>query len=105
MVQVEHAAGNGRLWLSAVIAPSFADIFRSNALKNGICLSLSASEVDLLLRRLTLMKVPAQVDLETCLITLPDGAVWILVDARRDCLMKDLTTSGSPQEYERDQIL
>ncbi|GIR83172.1 MAG: hypothetical protein CM15mP84_09200 [Cellvibrionales bacterium] len=39
----------------AVIAPSFADIFRSNALKNGILpVALSASEVDLLLRRLTL---------------------------------------------------
>ena len=33
----------------AVIAPSFADIFRSNALKNGILpVALSASEVDLL---------------------------------------------------------
>ena len=33
----------------AVIAPSFADIFRSNALKNGILpIALSAAEVDLL---------------------------------------------------------
>ena len=82
----------------AVIAPSFADIFRSNALKNGILpIALSASEVDLLFEATYAHEgYRLQVDLETCLITLPDGAVWNFeVDAfRRDCLMKGLDDIG-----------
>jgi len=82
----------------AVIAPSFADIFRSNALKNGILpITLSASEVDLLFEATYAHEgYRLQIDLETCSITLPDGAVWSFeVDAfRRDCLMKGLDDIG-----------
>ena len=64
----------------AVIAPSFADIFRSNALKNGILpIALSASEVDLLFEATYAHEgYRLQIDLETCSITLPDGAIWSL---------------------------
>jgi len=82
----------------AVIAPSFADIFRSNALKNGILpIALSASEVELLFEATYAHEgYRLQIDLETCSITLPDGAVWSFeVDAfRRDCLMKGLDDIG-----------
>ena len=82
----------------AVIAPSFADIFRSNALKNGILpVALSASEVDLLFEATYAREgYRLQIDLETCSITLPDGAVWSFeVDAfRRDCLMQGLDDIG-----------
>ena len=82
----------------AVIAPSFADIFRSNALKNGILpIALSAAEVDLLFEATYAQEgYRLQINLETCSITLPDGAIWHFeVDAfRRDCLMKGLDDIG-----------
>ncbi|MDG2459662.1 MAG: 3-isopropylmalate dehydratase small subunit [Luminiphilus sp.] len=81
-----------------VIAPSFADIFQSNALKNGILpITLSALQVDTLFERLYEEdKFRLRVDLEAKTVLLPDGELWSFdVDAfRRDCLLKGLDDIG-----------
>ena len=82
----------------AVIAPSFADIFQSNALKNGILpVVLSAANVDLLFQATYAQDgYRLQIDLEQCSVALPDGTLWHFeVDPfRRDCLMKGLDDIG-----------
>ncbi len=55
----------------AIIAPSFADIFRSNCAKVGLlCVALPATDVRELLES---APAPATVDLETELVTLASG--------------------------------
>jgi 3-isopropylmalate/(R)-2-methylmalate dehydratase small subunit len=81
-----------------VIAPSFADIFCSNALKNGILpIALAADQVEALFTLLYANEgLRLTVDLESCSIQLPDGAFWSFsVDAfRRDCLLQGLDDIG-----------
>jgi 3-isopropylmalate/(R)-2-methylmalate dehydratase small subunit len=82
----------------AVIAPSFADIFRSNALKNGILpIMLPADQVETLFSALRAEEgYTLTIDLETCTILLPDGSLWSFeIDGfRRDCLLKGLDDIG-----------
>jgi len=95
----EHAA-----WALAdagfccVIAPSFADIFRSNVLKNGILpIELSAAQVDTLFTMMYAQEgFSLCVDLYASSITLPSGDTWLFeIDAfRRDCLLKGLDDIG-----------
>jgi 3-isopropylmalate/(R)-2-methylmalate dehydratase small subunit len=95
----EHAAwAMEDFGFRSVIAPSFADIFRSNALKNGILpIALPAAQVDTLFA-----DVHAQegyrlvIDLEACELILPNGDMWSFeVDPfRRDCLLKGLDDIG-----------
>jgi len=95
----EHAA-----WALAddgfccVIAPSFADIFRSNAFKNGILpIELSAAQVDALFTMMYAQEgFSLLVDLYASSITLPSGDTWLFeIDAfRRDCLLKGLDDIG-----------
>ena len=95
----EHAAwAMEDFGFRSVIAPSFADIFRSNALKNGILpIALPAAQVDTLFT-----DVHAQegyrlvIDLEACELILPNGDTWSFeVDPfRRDCLLKGLDDIG-----------
>lgn len=95
----EHAAwAMEDFGFRSVIAPSFADIFRSNALKNGILpIALPAARVDTLFA-----DVHAQegyrlvIDLEACELILPNGDMWSFeVDPfRRDCLLKGLDDIG-----------
>ena len=95
----EHAA-----WALAddgfccVIAPSFADIFRSNALKNGILpIELSATQVQVLFDMLFETEgFRLQVDLSANTLTLPNGDIWpFQIDAfRRDCLLQGLDDVG-----------
>jgi 3-isopropylmalate/(R)-2-methylmalate dehydratase small subunit len=95
----EHAA-----WALAddgfccVIAPSFADIFRSNALKNGILpIELSATQVQVLFDMLFETEgFRLQVDLSANTLTLPNGNIWpFQIDAfRRDCLLQGLDDVG-----------
>lgn len=95
----EHAAwAMDDFGFRAVIAPSFADIFRSNALKNGILpVALSQVQVNTLFEALHAeVGYSLTVDLETCTVSLPNGEIWAFeVDAfRRDCLLKGLDDIG-----------
>ena len=82
----------------AVIAPSFADIFCSNALKNGLLpIVLSAARVDALFSALYAEEgFSLHIDLEDCAITLPNAERWPFeVDAfRRNCLLSGLDDIG-----------
>jgi 3-isopropylmalate/(R)-2-methylmalate dehydratase small subunit len=95
----EHAAwAMEDFGFRAVIAPSFADIFRSNALKNGILpIVLPADQVETLFSALRAEQGYAlTIDLEACTVLLPDGALWSFeIDPfRRDCLLKGLDDIG-----------
>ena len=95
----EHAAwAMEDFGFRAVIAPSFADIFCSNALKNGLLpIALSAAQVDALFVALYAEEgFSLRIDLQACTITLPSGEQWPFeVDAfRRDCLLSGLDDIG-----------
>ena len=95
----EHAA-----WALAddgfccVIAPSFADIFRSNAFKNGILpIEFSSEQMDVLFAMMYETEgFRLAVDLVAQVVTLPNGDAWSFeVDAfRRDCLLQGLDDVG-----------
>jgi 3-isopropylmalate/(R)-2-methylmalate dehydratase small subunit len=75
------------LWdygIRCVVAPSFGDIFASNAVKNGL-LPATASEADAetLLAGLAAQAPTLTVDLERCRITLGDRALTFAVDPVR----------------------
>ena len=95
----EHAAwAMEDFGFRSVIAPSFADIFRSNAFKNGILpIELAASQVETLFLAVQAEEGFAlDIDLENCTVTLPQGDTWSFeVDAfRRDCLLQGLDDIG-----------
>ena len=95
----EHAAwAMEDFGFRAIISPSFADIFRSNALKNGILpIVLPVDQVDTLFSALRAEKgYTLTIDLEACTILLPHGELWSFeIDAfRRDCLLKGLDDIG-----------
>ena len=92
----EHAAwAMGDMGVKAVIAPSFSDIFASNAFKNGIVtVVLPQAAVDRLLE--VAGDQPIAIDLETMTVTTPyqDRFVFTLDPFRRDCLMQGLDEVG-----------
>lgn len=95
----EHAAWAMQDYgFRCVIAPSFADIFRSNAFKNGILpIELPGEVVDTLFAEMYAETgYRLMVDLETCDIQTPSGEhISFVVDAfRRDCLLKGLDDIG-----------
>lgn len=95
----EHAAwAMEDFGFRTVIAPSFADIFRSNALKNGILpIVLPASQVDQLFGEMYAAEgYRLVIDLEACTVLRPNGESWPFeVDPfRRDCLLKGLDDIG-----------
>ena len=95
----EHAAwAMEDFGFRSVIAPSFADIFRSNALKNGILpIALPAAQVDTLFAEVRAQEgYRLVIDLEACELILPNGDTWSFeVDPfRRDCLLKGLDDIG-----------
>ncbi len=95
----EHAAwAMDDYGFRAVIAPSFADIFCSNALKNGLLpIVLSTAQVDALFVALYAEEgFSLRIDLQACTITLPNAEQWSFeVDAfRRDCLLSGLDDIG-----------
>jgi 3-isopropylmalate/(R)-2-methylmalate dehydratase small subunit len=91
----EHAAWALRdFGIRAVLAPSFADIFRENADQNGIAaIELSADDVAVLLER-AVKEAPLRltVDAEAGTVSDEDGIVarFELDDFRRMCLTKGL---------------
>jgi 3-isopropylmalate/(R)-2-methylmalate dehydratase small subunit len=81
-----------------VIAPSFGDIFRNNALRNGLLpVPLPAAEVDRLLAMLQRGNAAeVTVDLAAQMVTLPDGSVvpFRIDPHRRRCLLEGLDDIG-----------
>jgi 3-isopropylmalate/(R)-2-methylmalate dehydratase small subunit len=88
----EHAAwALDDLGIKAVIAPSFADIFASNAFKNGIVTAaLPQAAIDRLME--IAAEQPITVDLESMTVTTPfqDRFAFTLDPFRRRCLMEGL---------------
>ena len=92
----EHAAwALGDMGITAVIAPSFSDIFSGNAFKNGIVTVVLPQEaIDRLLE--VAKDQPITVDLETMTVTTPyqDRFPFELDAFRRQCLMEGLDEIG-----------
>jgi 3-isopropylmalate/(R)-2-methylmalate dehydratase small subunit len=92
----EHAAwALADMGITAVIAPSFSDIFSGNAFKNGIVtVVLPQDAIDRLIE--VAQDQPITVDLETMTVTTPyqDRFPFELDAFRRQCLMEGLDEVG-----------
>ena len=92
----EHAAwALADMGITAVIAPSFSDIFSGNAFKNGIVTVVLPQEaIDRLIE--AAKDAPISVDLETMTVTTPfqDRFEFALDPFRRRCLMEGLDEIG-----------
>jgi 3-isopropylmalate/(R)-2-methylmalate dehydratase small subunit len=88
----------------AVLAPSFADIFANNCLKNGLLpVVLSDSEITELLRRAREVEnYQLTIDLEKRSVTDTRGFVasFQIDDFARDCLMEGLDDIGLTLQHE-----
>jgi 3-isopropylmalate/(R)-2-methylmalate dehydratase small subunit len=88
----------------AVIAPSFADIFANNCLKNGLLpVVLTNEEVALISERAQgAKKYCVTVDLERCIVTDEHGlaAPFALAEFRRHCLLNGLDDIGLTLQHE-----
>lgn len=88
----------------AIIAPSFADIFYNNSLKNGLLpVRLPEDAVDELFRHAQGMEgYRLTVDLEQCLVTDEHGfrVPFELDSFRRECLLRGLDDIGLTLEHE-----
>jgi len=88
----------------AIIAPSFADIFANNCMKNGIVpVVLSESEVEELFRRASDgQRYQVTVDLERRMVEDDRGfsASFVLDDFSRHCLLDGLDDIALTQQYE-----
>jgi 3-isopropylmalate/(R)-2-methylmalate dehydratase small subunit len=88
----------------AIIAPSFADIFANNCLKNGLLtVVLSESEVtDLTNRAKTIDGYEITVDLENKVVTDASGfsATFEIGDFQRRCLLAGLDDIGLTLQHE-----
>ncbi len=101
----EHAAwaliGNG---IRAVISTSFADIFKNNALKNGILPIVVDAETHQELSLLARTKPPLElpVDLRTQSILIPDGnAIQFPIDGfAKTCLLEGTDELGYLLKFE-----
>jgi 3-isopropylmalate/(R)-2-methylmalate dehydratase small subunit len=88
----------------AIIAPSFADIFRNNCLKNGIVpVELSEANVDELFRR-TNAGQGYQLTVDLVRRTVEDdqgfSASFVIDDFHRHCLLEGLDDIALTQQYE-----
>lgn len=92
----------------ALIAPSFADIFYNNSLKNGLLpVRLAEELVDELFRRCQQRPgYQLTIDLDTCLVTDDSGfsASFEIDPFRRRCLLQGLDDIGLTLQHE-DKIL
>jgi len=92
----EHAAwALADMGITAVIAPSFSDIFSGNAFKNGIVTVVLPQEaIDRLIE--VAQDQPITIDLETMTVTTPfqDRFAFEMDSFRRQCLMEGLDEIG-----------
>jgi 3-isopropylmalate/(R)-2-methylmalate dehydratase small subunit len=104
----EHAVwGLQQFGVRAIIAPSFAEIFYSNAMNNGLMLvALPEKDVQALLDELAVAQTPVQVrvDVESMAVTSPKfSSKFKLGDRHRDMFLKGVDMLGASLYYE-DQI-
>ena len=88
----------------AVIAPSFADIFANNCVKNGLlAVALRAPEIVALKARDAAGHFHLTVDLQKCEITGSDGfgARFQIEPFRRTCLLEGLDEIGMTLKHEK----
>src|SRR6266478_5186248 len=81
----------------AIVAPSFADIFANNCVKNGILtVVLSPAEIIALSQRAETCALNLNVDLQQCVVTTEDGfkATFQVEPFRRMCLLEGLDEIG-----------
>lgn len=103
----EHAAwALADYGFRAIIAPSFADIFANNCVKNGI-LTVALDEktcAELMSRALADRDYELTVDLEQCIIQDRSGipAPFELLPFRRHCLLNGLDDIGLTLRYEAE---
>ena len=92
----EHAAwAMADLGISAVIAPSFSDIFSGNAFKNGLlAIELPQTAIDRLME--VARTDPIHIDLETQTVTTPfqDRFEFAIDPFRKHCLMNGVDEIG-----------
>jgi 3-isopropylmalate/(R)-2-methylmalate dehydratase small subunit len=89
----------------AVIAPSFADIFANNCVKNGLLtVALQPSEIEALKARDAAGHFHLTVDLQKCGITGSDGfeASFQIEPFRRTCLLEGLDEIGMTLKHEKE---
>jgi 3-isopropylmalate/(R)-2-methylmalate dehydratase small subunit len=89
----------------AVIAPSFADIFANNCVKNGVLtVALSDSEVEELARKAEMRDYALQVDLENCTVqdTAGFSARFTIDEFTRHCLLEGLDDIGLTLQHESE---
>lgn len=88
----------------AIIAPSFADIFQNNCMKNGIVpVVLSEAEIEELFRRTNLNSgYQLTVNLERRTVEDDQGfsASFVIDDFHRHCLMEGLDDIALTEQYE-----
>lgn len=96
----EHAAwALLDMGITAVIAPSFSDIFSGNAFKNGILtVALPQAQIDRLLEVAETDEIA--IDLEHCTVTTPfqDRFTFDIDPFRRHCLLEGLDEVGLTME-------
>ena len=102
----EHAAWALQDYgIEAVIAPSFGDIFRTNAGKNGLlAIVLPEDEVERLMEGVDLDNGSAmKVDLERCVVVAPDGreVPFAFDEATRHRLLNGLDEIALTLEHEQ----
>ena len=94
-------------WLTPwclIVAPSFADIFANNCVKNGILLAtLKSEEVEELFKQCS--KDPGaevEADLEQQVVIAPDGQKFLfeIHDFEKECLLKGLDQIGWTLQFE-----
>ena len=90
----------------AIIAPSFADIFANNCMKNGLLpVVLTDAEVSELMRRAKeIERYQVDVDLEKKTVADAHGfsAAFEIGDFQRDCLLKGLDDIGLTLQHETE---
>jgi 3-isopropylmalate/(R)-2-methylmalate dehydratase small subunit len=81
--------------ITCVVAPSFSDIFSSNAFKNGILtVALPQQQIDRLLE--VARSEPIEIDLESQMVTTPfqDRFAFEIDPFRKHCLLNGLDEVG-----------
>src|SRR5262249_17768588 len=89
----------------AIIAPSFADIFANNCVKNGVLtVVLRPSEIAYLLARAAGEPYSLTIDLEQCRISADDGfqASFAMDPFSRTCLLEGLDEIGMTLKHEAE---